>query len=335
MTVARVPILIAGQVGFGDVGDDPNVAVIRNPVELVAGFHLLPVDDTLLDHVAGGRRRPIERAGIGSGFAHLADAALRYAEIAQLLHRSLDVANDVRCCRSARGRTRRHHEIDLRPHDVRAVYAKQRLAGAHVLAGLVDEQLLDVAVRPHGHDRQPGFVVLDRTDGTNRASDGSLLDHLGPHAAALKLVEAHLDGLAVVLLLALVDWNVIHPHPVLLRDRRGVGQAHRIAVIDYLPRTGRRGVRLLRIGLERDFLVLVNREIVAAAGVLFRLGRPIRRAARIAVVEDLAVRGRALRRDRRRRHAAGQAGVPIAAGRACRHSEDEKDWGSKATHGVT
>src|SRR5262249_53492273 len=52
----------------------------------------------------------------------------------------------------------------------------------------------------------------------------------GPHTAALDLVEAHFDSLAVVLLLALVDRDVIHPHRVLLRDRRGVGQAHGIAV---------------------------------------------------------------------------------------------------------
>jgi hypothetical protein len=45
----------------------------------------------------------------------------------------------------------RHLEVDLRAHDGGAVDAEQRLAGMHVLAGPVDEQLLDIAV-----NRGPG-----------------------------------------------------------------------------------------------------------------------------------------------------------------------------------
>src|SRR4051812_36198618 len=54
---------------------------------------------------------------------------------------------------------------------------------------------------------------------------------------------------AVVLLLALVDRDVIHPHPVLLRHRRRVGQAHGIAVVQNLARAACRRRRLLPAGL--------------------------------------------------------------------------------------
>src|SRR5207249_10171327 len=93
--------------------------------------------------------------------------------------------------------------------------------------------------------------------------------------------------------------------------------------------------RLLPTGLERDFLVLIDRKVVAAVGVLLRFGRPIRRAARVAVVEDLACwwRGRRLGRDRRG-HAGRQTGVPIATGRARRHAEHQQDCTCKSRHGV-
>src|SRR5439155_1166958 len=125
-------------------------------------------------------------------------------------------------------------------------------------------------------------------DGADRTHDRSRLDGFRADTAALDFVEAHFDGLAVVLFLALIDRDVIHPHPVLLRDRRSVGQSHWVAVVQNFAEAGRRWGRLLRTGLERDFLVLIDRKVVAALGILLRFGRPIRRAARIAVVEDLA-----------------------------------------------
>ena len=75
----------------------------------------------------------------------------------------------------------------------------------------------------------------------------------------------------------------------------------------------------------------------AAIGILFRFGRPVRRAARIAVIKDLTFRRRsgALRRDRGRGHAGRQAGVPITARRARAHTERQQDRACKARHGVT
>ena len=174
------------------------------------------------------------------------------------------MASDGGYTASALGRAHGGEKIDLRPLNIRAVDAEQRLSGMDVLAGPADEQILDEPVRSHGDDGQAGFVVHDRADGADRTHDHARVDRFGAHAAALDLVEADLDGLAVVLLLAFVDRDVVHPHPVLLRDRRGVGQAHGIAVVQNLARAARRCRRLLPAGLERDFLVLEHRKIVAA-----------------------------------------------------------------------
>src|SRR5262249_51803819 len=111
---------------------------------------------------------------------------------------------------------------------------------------------------------------------------------------------------------------------------------HGIAVVQNLAGAACRRGRLLSTGLKRDFLILIDRKVVAAVGVLLWVGRPIRRAARIAVVEDLALRrrGRCLRRDRYG-HAGRLAGAQMAARRARGRTEGKKDHASKVTHGVT
>src|SRR5262245_60327029 len=101
----------------------------------------------------------------------------------------------------------------------------------NVLAGLVDKQILNVAVRSHGYDSQTRFVVHRCADGADRTNDDSWLDGLRAHAAALNLVEAHLDRLAVILLFALVDGDVVHPHPVFLWDWRSIREPHGVAVV--------------------------------------------------------------------------------------------------------
>src|SRR6476660_4517722 len=157
-----------------------------------------------------------------------------------------------------------------------------------MLTGAADEQVLDKAFRPHGHDGCEALVVLERADSTHRPYDGSHLDVFGTNATALDFVEADANGFSVVLLLTLVDGDVIHPHPILLRRRRGVREAHGIAVVENLPRA--RGLRGGCLGFaartECRLLVLVDGEIIAAVLVFLRRCRPIGSAAGVAVVEN-------------------------------------------------
>ena len=143
------------------------------------------------------------------------------------------------------------------------------------------------------------------TDGAHGTYDDTRLDRFRPHAGALDLLWAYLDGFAVILLLALVDGDVIHPHRVLLRYWRDVRQAHGIAVVQKLARAARCRCRLLGARLERHLFVLINGEVVATAGILPGGGRIIGRAARIAVVKNFAFRRcrSVLGRDSGREHA--------------------------------
>src|SRR4029434_376623 len=160
--------------------------------------------------------RPIERPRIDAFFAHFADAALRNCEIAQPLQCALEISIGVGrgYAAAALGRAHRDEEIDLRALNIRAIDPEQRLAGTNVLARPADEQILDEAIRSHGDHGQTRFIVHHCADVEHAPHDDYRLARSRAHAAALDFVETHLDGLAVVLLLVLIDRDVVHPHPV-------------------------------------------------------------------------------------------------------------------------
>jgi hypothetical protein len=80
--------------------------------------------------------------------------------------------------------------------NIGAVDAKERLTGVNVLAGLAHEQLLDVALGPHGNDGYSAFVVHHGADGADQDIDHALLHHFGAYTAALNFFETYLNGLA-------------------------------------------------------------------------------------------------------------------------------------------
>src|SRR5262249_38727505 len=149
-------------------GDDPQARQIGDAVELVAGHHTLAIDDALDDHRAARRRRPVDGARIGAGLPHLADAVLGNREVAQALHGAVEAALRVQTRAAALRRPDRDDEIGLRLLDLRAVDPEQRLALADDLAGGVDEQVLDVAVRAQRHDGQTTLVIGHRPNAADR-----------------------------------------------------------------------------------------------------------------------------------------------------------------------
>ena len=185
----------------------------------------------LLDHVSGRGRRPIQRPRIGASLPHFPDMALGgLADCA-----SAALRRRPRLPASALRRAQRDEQIDLRtveyPRCTRGTAARPAWTCWPVrLTNSSSMYPSDRIVTMVKRDSSCITVPTARTGRTiTRASTV-----FSPHPAALHLVEAHLDGLAVVLFLALVDRDVVHPHPVLLRDRRGVGQAHGIAVVPNL-----------------------------------------------------------------------------------------------------
>ena len=108
-----------------------------------------------------------------------------------------------------------------------------------MLSGLVDEQFLDEAVRPECNDSQKRLVVLDPPNRPDGTMDLPSHHFLGSHTASLDLVETDFDGAHIVLLVR-IDGDVVHPHGILLGDRRCVRRTHRIAVVEnFAVRRGR------------------------------------------------------------------------------------------------
>ena len=164
----------------------------------------------------------------------------RQAGFRQLLHAAL---------RFRAGRRHRLHALHgdhvfaLRRHHLGAVHLEQRLALAHGLAGDVDVQPLDIALEP-GRDRvHMALVGLDAAGRAHRTAQRAHRGGLGAHAQLLDLLGADADlagaGLVRALVLAFVDGDVVHAHRVLLGRGRGIGQPHRVAVVEDLARLGR------------------------------------------------------------------------------------------------
>src|SRR5262249_38324501 len=138
------------------------------------------------------------------------------------------------------------------------------------------------------HDAaERAFIGFGNTGSPDRARKRPQGRHLRSHPGALHAIKAHPDR-AAILLLTLIDRNVIHPHPVLLWDRRGVREAHRVAVVEDLSFACR--LRPLGGGNRRLFLV-IDGKIVATIGRLLRRRREIRLSVWVFPVEDLAGRG--------------------------------------------
>jgi hypothetical protein len=112
---------------------------------------------------------------------------------------------------------------------------------------------LDIAFELRRNGVEATLVGFDAPGGAHDALKRAHLRSLGSHAELLDLLGADGDGSGrrtgiarhgsvhcCGALVAFVHGDVVHAHRILLRHRRGVGQAHGVAVIKDLAR------RLLR-----------------------------------------------------------------------------------------
>ena len=108
-----------------------------------------------------------------------------------------------------------------------------------------------------------------------------------PTSSVLTPVRWILPGetltVSLVVRLALVDRDVVHPHGVLLRHRRDVGKPHRVAVVDDLPLALARRRPLRAVGLGR----IEARHLLSAYTAAY--GRPVVGGLRRQRIERLAV----------------------------------------------
>src|SRR5262249_37484418 len=111
--------------------------------------------------------------------------------------------------------------------------------------------LQDEAFGPHRDDGDAALVELDGAWRADHRADDTRSRRLRLHAGALDFSWRELHR-TIIAVLAFVDGDVIHPHRILLRHRRGVRQPHRIAVVFYLARTLRGGRLGRRFWFEAD-----------------------------------------------------------------------------------
>ena len=184
-----------------------------------------------------------------------------------------------------------------------------------MLAGCIDEQVLDIAIRPHRHDGGAALVDCDRSHRPHRAFKDTGLHRLSANAAALNPIQTDLDGLAVDRFVAFIDRDVIHPHGVLLGHRRGVRQTHRIAIEENLALALRGFGRTRQQNwVETRFSAIKDGQIRVALHVVFWRCRPKRRTGGIAIIEDRSFGRGGLRGDAERGHRGGIAVAVTVAG---------------------
>ena len=96
------------------------------------------------------------------------------------------------------------------------------------------------AFRVDGHDREQRLIVLYRPHPAHRFDDRLSTDFFSVRTPmALNLVETDLYSVRILSFVR-IDRDVAHAHRVLLRHRRGVRKAHRIAIVENFAITRRR-----------------------------------------------------------------------------------------------
>ena len=223
----------------------PDRGQVGQPQEGVARAKTRALDNGLFHDHAGDRRGDgeVARRQVGQVFQLAGiDAPVQQAAsggVAQALHRlqagCIAVAQLAqRCVGQA--------IVLLRRQQLRAVYRRQDLAAPDRHAGLVGLQGCHPAIEAWGDHVLPGFIDDNRA-ACLQASIKPLPSHrFGAHAQSLDLHRRQHHGAGRVRrLVPCKDGDVVHAHFILFRHRRGVGQTHRVAVIQRLARFGRCG----------------------------------------------------------------------------------------------
>ena len=228
-----------GQVLFEHVADHPHPRQVGDPEQRLARHEAHAGDGRILDDDPGRGRDERQGAARFAGLAQALQLLLADVPVAQPLQRGGGELLDARLRIGSRAAHALRRAVGdqvfaLGGHELRAVHLGERLAARHRLAGRVDVQLLDPAFELRRHRVLAALVDLDRADRTHRARQRPPAHRLDAHAQRLDAIGADLHGAGRITVLALVHRDVVHPHLVLLGDRRRVGQSHRVAVVQQL-----------------------------------------------------------------------------------------------------
>ena len=129
---------------------------------------------------------------------------------------------------------------------------------------------VDEAFETQRYDRFAAFVFLNDARCTNHRIQSAPLCDLGLNTCLLQFACADLNR-RIVVLFAFIDGDIVHPHGVLLRRRRCVWKAHRVAVKTNAATFATfHGSHFGILLLEIDVFTGVDRRIFLAGGCRLR-----------------------------------------------------------------
>jgi hypothetical protein len=221
-----------GQILFVDIGDHPDGGQVGDAVDDRSGHETHPFDGLLFEHHAGGRRGKGDQRVLRTGRAGNLPVAQPFASgfrqtAGALAGRRIGIAGALL-------ERLGNAQFLLGGDQLRAIDGEQRLPLADRITGSAHLQPLDPAFEAWRDVVNPALVDLHPADRAQRRIQGAFFGTRGLDAECLDTRRADLDDAAAVGFVVFVDRDVVHAHRILLRFGRGIGQPHRIAVVEEL-----------------------------------------------------------------------------------------------------
>ena len=230
----RLADLHPGRVELVDLGRDPDVPQVADPVEILAGHHARALHHVLVQHEARAGRADGKGPADLSGFGDRCD--LFRCDVPQV---ELAPGRAGQLALGPLG-SKRQQVFLLRRDEIGGVDLEQRLALLDRVARLVDVDPLHPAGEAEVHDRDLVFAHLDLTDAAHVPKHGLPASRLDPHSHVLHHggIDRDCARSRRARRLVLVDRNQIHPHRGLSGLVRDVGRVHRRHPVLDLPLAG-------------------------------------------------------------------------------------------------
>ncbi len=247
-----------GQLILVHLGKHPHPGEVRQPVELGVRLDELPLTHPHVGDDASKRRMDVDLLLDPPGLLQLANLVGGHIQqlqplarrFHQLLGTTADILEGTLCQRVAI--LQRQQILLLAGDQLRRVDAEQDGVPVHPFAGAFHPHRLHPPFGLRMQARQPRLVIVDPPHRPDVVRQGATGHTRGAHTDVLYRYRIDLDRtgrLARASLVVRIDRDVVHPHLILGRHRRGDGRIHRVTVEQRLAL-----LRLLILCVDRDVI---------------------------------------------------------------------------------